>query len=213
MVNIKVFCWDFDGTLYHLTDEIWQAMYHAQYTVIANHTGWSFDRARQEHEKIYKIKFQSSQETTAFLSGLSIIETLKESERYYDRSQFVRRDEKLIALFGSLRSFRHIMVVNGWRVQEEPVLDILGIPRTTFETWVTPFETGVLKPNPKHLQAVLDYTHLPPETHLVIGDRETVDLVPAKSLGMKTCCVWQDKTSEVADITLPTVYDVLSLVV
>ena len=54
-------------------------------------------------------------------------------------------------------------------------------------------------------------TGLPPEAHLMIGDRELVDLAPAKNLGMHTCLVWSDKKSTIADATLLTVYDVAAM--
>ena len=57
----------------------------------------------------------------------------------------------------------------------------------------------------------MDTTGLPPEAHVMIGDRELVDLKPAKTLGIKTCLVWSDVPSDVADVTLSTVYDVPSM--
>jgi FMN phosphatase YigB (HAD superfamily) len=59
----------------------------------------------------------------------------------------------------------------------------------------------------------MEKTGLPPVAHLMIGDRERVDLVPAKKLGMKTCLVWAAEPSMVADITLPTVYDLSQVLV
>ena len=100
------------------------------------------------------------------------------------------------------------MFVNGWREREEPVLDILGLPRGTFEHWVTPEETHVVKPDPKHFRAILDYTKLLPENHLVIGDRLEVDLLPAKEMGMNTCLVNSpDISGGEVDYSLTSVYD------
>ena len=54
-------------------------------------------------------------------------------------------------------------------------------------------------------------TGLPAAAHIMIGDREAVDLAPAKMLGMKTCLVWSDSASLVADVTLKTVYEVATI--
>jgi FMN phosphatase YigB (HAD superfamily) len=45
----------------------------------------------------------------------------------------------------------------------------------------------------------------------MIGDREAVDLVPAKAVGMHTCLVWSEIKSTIADITLPDVYRVADI--
>ena len=45
------------------------------------------------------------------------------------------------------------------------------------------------------------------EEHLMIGDRDPVDLAPAQALGMHTCLVWTDTPGQHADITIPTTYD------
>ena len=76
---------------------------------------------------------------------------------------------------------------------------------------VTAETVGTVKPHPEGFRYILGKTGLPPEQHLMIGDREAVDLVPAKQLGMHTCLVWSEKKSAVADITLATVYDVVRL--
>jgi FMN phosphatase YigB (HAD superfamily) len=47
----------------------------------------------------------------------------------------------------------------------------------------------------------------------MIGDREKVDILPAKALGIRTCMVWAIKPSMVADITIPTVYELSQVLV
>jgi len=72
---------------------------------------------------------------------------------------------------------------------------------------VTSETVGTTKPHEAGFRYILAKTKLPPAQHLMIGDREAVDIVPAKKLGMKTCLVWSQVQSQIADITLPTVYD------
>ena len=210
--DIKILVWDFDGTLYQLNDAIWKDIYEAQFRVIMDHTGWSHEKAVSEHTKLYKVIYQSGTFTAAKLAGISVAQAVLETEKYFDREKYIRRDEKLITMFDKLKQYRHIMFVNGKKSCEEEALDILGIPRTTFEKWITPEEISAVKPDPACTKAILSYTKLPAVAHLVIGDRESVDLASAHNLGMKTCLVWSDTPGTIADVTLPTVYDVPSLI-
>jgi len=76
---------------------------------------------------------------------------------------------------------------------------------------VTSEIVGITKPDLAGFSSILDYTKLPPALHLMIGDREAIDHVPAKKLGMSTCLVWSEAKRSVVDLTLPTVYDVAKL--
>ncbi len=105
------------------------------------------------------------------------------------------------------------MFVNGKRSREEPVLEKLGLDPALFETWITPEITGVVKPDPKSVEAILTYSLLKPEYHVVVGDREHVDLAPAHDEGMKTCLVWSTRSGAIADVTLDTVYKMSDILV
>jgi FMN phosphatase YigB (HAD superfamily) len=209
--NIKVILWDFDGTLYQLNDTIWKDMYEAQFKVIMNHTGWTYEKAVEEHQKLYKVVYQSGTETAAKLSGITTAAAVLETEQYYDRTKYISYDQKLVDMFAALKNYRHIMFVNGKQSQEEIAIKKLGIPDGTMEKWITPELTGTVKPDPRHTLAALDYTGLPPVDHLIVGDREKVDLISGHILGLKTCLVATTVKSDVADFTLPTVYDLPSI--
>jgi FMN phosphatase YigB (HAD superfamily) len=211
MSGIQVIVWDFDGTFYRLNERMWEDILDAQYRVIMDHTGWTREKTVEEHRKVYKVLTQSGTDTVARLLGIPIARAVLETEKYYDRTKFISFDAKLVDLFQKLTGYRHLMLVNGKQGQEEKAIDKLGIPRSTFETWITPESTGSVKPDFRQFQAVLNYTCLPPMVHLVIGDRESVDLVPAHQLGMKTCLVWSDIPGRIADETVPSVYDVAAL--
>ena len=145
----------------------------------------------------------------AKLSGIATPTAAVECENYFDRKKYLKRDERLVELLAKLKNFRHFMLVNGIKAKAHEALVTLGLDLTQFEEIVTSEVVGENKPSEKGFQYILEKTKLPPEQHLMIGDRELVDLAPAKKLGMHTCLVWSDKTeSDVADIILPTVYEV-----
>ena len=209
--QIKGLIWDFDGTFYKPNAALWQDVRQAEYQTIMNHTGWSKKKTVIEFEDTHKHKFGSATQVAAFLSRISIVEAAVEMENYFDRRKYVQRDEKLIALFAKLKNFRHFTLANGVIEKHKQTLAVLGINPEIFEEMVTSETVGVTKPNPKGFEYILDKTKLAPSAHLMIGDREAIDLVPAKQLGMKTCLVWSDEKSEIADATLSSVYEVSSL--
>jgi len=210
--DVKVLVWDFDGTLYRAVPAFHQVILDAAYKVVAKHTGWSLAHATEEFHKVYKVTTPSSTETAAKLSGIPLKQAAIECElAKEDRAKFISRDEKLIDMFRRLSGFTHFILANGIREKVLPALDILGVPRSTFVDVVTSEVVGVTKPQPDGFLYIMKESGLPASAHMMIGDRETVDLVPAKKLGMRTCYVWSEEKSLVADVTIPTVYEILDV--
>lgn len=206
--DIKILIWDFDGTLYKPNPLLWHDVREGEYQTIINHTGWTRDKAEKEFQKLHKISVTSATEVAAVLSGITIVDAAVEMEQYFDRRKYVKHDEELIRLFKKLRGFRHFTLANGVITRQKETLGVLGVHPDTFKEMITSETVGFTKPHEAGFRYILDKTGLPPEHHLMIGDREAVDLVPAKKLGMKTCLVWSDTPSAIADRTLATVYTV-----
>ena len=204
--NIKVLIWDFDGTLYKPNPALFAEVREAEYKTIQIHTGWERAHVIEEFNKLHKKVYPSATETVGKLTGRTTTQAALEMENYFDRRKFLQRDEQLIKLFKLLKRYKHYILANGVRKRLEETLDVLGIPKNTFQEIVTSEIAGENKPSPLGFHYILGKTGLPPDQHLMIGDRELVDLAPAKALGMKTCLVWSDKKSDIADATLPDVY-------
>ncbi len=199
--------WDFDGTLYRPTKQSHDDTRNAEFQVIADRMGWSRQKAKEEFYKVYNIKTVSGTQAVALICRISTVEAATYCEHYMDRSKYLKRDAKLITMFQKLTQLQHYLLVNGLQKTIRDALDILGISSQTFEEIVTSEIVGENKPSLKGFQYILDKTKLAPAQHLMIGDREDVDLVPAKKLGMKTCLVWSRKKRAIADCTILTVYD------
>ena len=153
----------------------------------------------------------SSTETAARLAKITLREAAIECEQYKDRTKYLVRDDKLPEMFQQLSRFSHFILANGIREKIIPALDVLGISKNTFQDIVTSEVVGVNKPQPEGFLYVMNKTGLPASAHIMIGDREAVDLEPAKKLGMHTALVWSDTESRIAEITLQTVYDVVGV--
>lgn len=211
--DVRILIWDFDGTLYKPNKRLFAAVREAEYRTIREHTGWTRDQAVEVFEKLYKKVYPSATETVARIVGISTADAAAQMETYFDRRDFLSRDERLMELFKKLKRYRHIILANGVIRRHRETLKVLGVPEKTFELMVTSEVVGKTKPHPEGFQYILNYTNLLPDEHLMIGDREAVDLVPAKSLGMKTCLVWSDTPSLHSDVILPTVYDLSTILV
>jgi len=211
--SIKILIWDFDGTFYKQNAGLFGEVRESEYRAIMNHTGWTREKTIEEFKKLHKVTIQSATVVVAKLSNISIAEAAVESERYFDRRKYFHRDPRLVELFNTLAGFRHFILANGMIAKHNETLAVLGIPVGTFEEDVTAETVGVTKPDPAGFLYIMKKTGLAPDAHLMIGDRESVDIVPAKALGMHTCLVWSETKSTIADVTLPSVYDVAQLLV
>ena len=205
--DVEVIIWDIDGTLYPLSEETSQAVLESAYQVIERHTGWPRHKTIEEFEKVHNKVTLSQTEAVAVICNIPVTQAAKETDHHFNRTQYVKRDEKLITLFEQLRGLRHFVLGNGAQKTILEGLAALGLQPGTFDEIVTSETVGVNKPKDNGFRYILEKTGMPPAQHLMIGDREKVDLVPAHALGMKTCLVWSLKPGMIADITLPSVYD------
>jgi HAD superfamily hydrolase (TIGR01549 family) len=209
--DIQILIWDFDGTFYKPNQALFQAVRQGEYRTIMELRHMTYDAAVEEFAKYYKKITPSATQTVARICGVTTTDAALYMEKYYDRRQFLSRDEKLIDLFGTLKKHTHYILANGVRHRLEETLGVLGVPKHTFVEIVTSEQAGENKPSDKGFRYILKKTGLPAGSHLMIGDRESVDIIPAKAVGMHTCLVWSDTPSTFADVTLPTVYDIVTV--
>lgn len=211
MINptvISVCIWDFDGTFYRPDPGLFGMVRAAEIRVIMEHKKLSFDTAEALFQQYYRVKSASATEAVAMITGQTTAAAAQEMEEYYDRRPYLRRDQRLIDLFASLHQYTHYLLANGIARKIRESLAVLGVPETTFTEIVTSETVGVNKPNPAGYRYILGKTGLPPERHIMIGDRPVVDLSEAKKQGMQTCLVWVADTAPYIDAVLPDVYGV-----
>jgi HAD superfamily hydrolase (TIGR01549 family) len=209
--DIQVIIWDFDLTLYHKIPELNDDFQKALIKVICTHTDLNEKEARIEFDKIHPSMFASDTKSIAYLSNIPVSQAATELEWYFDRTKYLKYDTKLVDMFKKLSNFRHFILTNGIAAKVREGLNVLGLDFVNFEAIVTSEITGVNKPDPKGLIYIMNITKLPARVHLMVGDRDNVDLVGAQKLGMKTCLVWNE--SEIADVSIPTIYDFEKIVV
>jgi HAD superfamily hydrolase (TIGR01549 family) len=211
--GVNVIIWDVDGTLYPPTRDVIDAVLESAYCTIEKHKGWTRTQTIQEFQKVHGVSTQSQTEAVARICQIPTLVAAQETDRFFDRTRFIAKDQKLVTLFESLAGFRHFILGNGAQKTIAQGIKALGLDRSVFDEIVTSETVGVNKPEENGFRYIMEKTGLPASEHLMVGDRENIDLVPAKKLGMRTCLVWARKRSTVADITLPTVYDLTQVLV
>jgi len=209
--GISVCIWDFDGTLYRLNHALWENIRASEIEVIMAHTGWAEEKAKEEFYKIYPNITPSGTKTTSMLANISNAQASVESSRGTKYDAYLHTDVKLTDMFSCLSTYVHYMLVNGSQESVTRGLHLLDVNTHIFKEIVTSELVGETKPSIKGFEYILKKTGLSPEKHLMIGDREQVDLAPAKSVGIKTCLAWADVKSEIADVTIPTIYDIVGV--
>jgi len=218
-MNVKIIIWDFDGTFYPQNKAVSAAMEERQYQTIMRHKGWDHQKAKEAFWKVYPSKTTSGNVAVGLVTGISTAKAAVENEIGFDRLSFIQKDKRLPELFEKLKNYRHFILGNGVKANLEKTAKGLGIFEY-FEEIVTSEVVGTNKPDLAGFLYIMKKTGLSPSEHLMVGDREAVDLVPAKALGMHTCLVtWGSgfselpKTGKSVDIAVPTVYDIPEMLI
>jgi len=219
--GIRVIIWDFYGTLYPMNRDINRAMEEEQYRTIMRYKKCGKEEAEKIFWSVYPATTTSGNAAVGIICGIPTAQAARENEQNFNRLPYIQKDTKLIDLFKKLIGFSHYILGNGVKKKLEETVRRLGIPDGTFEEIVTSETVGVNKPDTAGFRYIMQKSGYHPGEHLMVGDREIVDLAPAKSLGIKTCLVtWgnaypeltkiRDVSSSV-DVFVSTVYDVAPL--
>ncbi len=202
--NIQVLIWDVDGTLYR-NDNLANEIYNSFIQIVAHHLEIDFNTAKKIFQK-QKYSRKTWGQKTEKITGLKEKDVLYVIEKQVDKSDFLEKDNKLIALFKDkkIQKFKHYILTNSSRHQTDKVLTALGlIPEVlNFEEKFTLESFKQIKPHRSCFEKILSHSGLAPGSHLMIGDELVVDIIPAKKMGIKTCHVYSSKKSKYADIHL-----------
>lgn len=218
--EIEILVWDLDGTLYQNIPNLLSLMRKAFIKILEEHRKIEDKEAEKLLNDTVKI-YKSATKSLMVLGCGQRKQISQRIEEIVNKPAFLKIDRKLQTLFQELSIFRHILLSNTTHKTIVSELEALGLHHNLFEMIVGVDDTGITKPDLMFFQPVLNYTNLPAEKHLMIGDRVEVDLLPAKKLGMKTCLVWDSSTQEGAcpeqsegiDFLLPTVYEVSNILI
>lgn len=205
--KIKIIAWDLDTTLYQPDPALGKAFLDGCIEEVAKKKNLSFKDAKIIFDK---VRLTTDSSTQAMMNlGVGDFYTVWEIQKRIGKVNYLRKDPKILKTLKKLKNYRHFIISNSVPEEIETVLKAIGLDKSYFEKCISVADVGAPKPSPKPFEFLLKLTGLKSEEHLMVGDREKVDIEPAKKLGMKTILVWGK--SKMADLSLPTVYDIVKV--
>lgn len=218
MENIKVLIFDVDGTLYKDVPAFSKILHTFRIEKIANHFKISKKEAEEKLANMEK-KYKSVTKGFQKLGFGTLLSIVRATERVTDRRKYIEKDSAVVKLMINLsKKYRLFLLRNGTIKASLQVLEALGFEKKQEEVFERVFSSvedfGSMKPDLESFIGVLTYTKLKPEEHLMVGDRISVDLTPAKKMGMKTALVTWGKKFENnpgVDYYLNSIYDIQNL--
>jgi HAD superfamily hydrolase (TIGR01509 family) len=192
MKKIEAVIFDIDGTLYPLDDKDESDIRTSKLgkTIESNCIRYFQNQFKLEAEAAKAI-FIDLRERYKGQVSLAVEKEfgLSRSEYFAFTWDFPVQDfvDKNVELVKSLQqlSIQAGILTAAPKVWAERVLEFLQI-RTIFGEVVFTGDPDIRKPNPQAFQQVADFLKLDPTQILAVGDQEETDILPAKSLGMKT---------------------------
>ena len=202
--GVRYLIWDVDGTLYKSDEGLLCSIRQEVYSRIADKLGLALDDAK----KLFQEYYERLGGATAAVVKMGLSRRLiTEASEAVDKAEYLHSDERLKHMLKvEFKAYRQLIVTNTSREGTLRALEILGIDVKIFEAMITADDVEHSKPHPEAFVKALGLTNVPAQAHTSIGDREAVDIVPAKRLGMRTMMVGGE--SKLAGYSVPTVYEV-----
>jgi putative hydrolase of the HAD superfamily len=186
--DIKVLAWDLDGTLYPPTEELNQAIEQALVEALAAALDCSM-AAAAKHYTLQKTKLKSSTKVLN-QAGINGHQFFTDLWTNLPLEQFIQPNPDLERLFSTSKNLTHALHTNSNTLEiVKRKLACVGLSINHFTHIMTFPRDGYQKPDLQAFQMLVDELDETPEKILYIGDRNEVDLEPAKQLGLHTALI------------------------
>ena len=186
---IKVILFDLDGTLYK-NPEVRKKFAEAAYHALAKLKKISVEEAKsmieETREKLKeKHGFPVPYTLTLIRFGMPVEMWHKENIDFFDPRDYLSENGELKEMLLGLRKrCRLAILTNNNEVQAQRILEALQV-RDLFDRVFSYNSFKTMKPNPDFFKKAAKEMDVNPDECLVVGDRYSVDLIPAQDLGMK----------------------------
>ena len=205
---IKHIWFDIEGTLTIRSDEFNKAHNQLRYKTFAEIVGKPLtEELKQKFEKLY-AKCGSNSAVFRSLGCTSDFWQIRFNT--LDKTKFYKPIKTVYTTLEKLKEKISISIFTNLKPDEiENILKIIQIDKGWFTFIISGDDIKERKPELDGFYEIIKRTGLPPAEILYVGDRVSVDIIPAKKVGMKTCLVW-DKSNE-ADYSFEKFEDILSI--
>lgn len=186
---IKVILFDLDGTLYK-SPEVRKKFAEAAYHALAKLKKISVKEAKsmieETREKLKeKHGFPVPYTLTLVRFGMPVEMWHKENIDFFDPRDYLSQNGELKEMLLGLRKrCRLAILTNNNEVQAQRILEALQVG-DLFDRVFSYNSFKTMKPNPEFFMKAAKEMDVNPDECLVVGDRYSVDLIPAQDLGMK----------------------------
>jgi len=186
---IKVILFDLDGTLYNST-EVRKKFAEAAYHALAKLKNITVEEAaaliEDTREKLKKKHgFPVPYTLTLVRFGMPVETWHKENIDFFDPRDYLSANGELRELLLDLKKRCKLAILtNNNEVQATRILEALKV-QDLFDRVFTYNTFKTMKPNPLFFKKAAKEMEVQPEECLVVGDRYSVDLIPAQDMGMQ----------------------------
>jgi HAD superfamily hydrolase (TIGR01549 family) len=186
---IKVILFDLDGTLYD-SAEVRGKFAEAAYHALAKLKNIPVEEAtaliEDTREKLKeKHGFPVPYTLTLVRFGMPVETWHKENISYFDPRDYLSANDELRKMLLVLKKrCRLAILTNNNEVQAKRILEALKV-QDLFDRVFTYNTFKTMKPNPQFFKKAAKAMEVTLEECLVVGDRYSVDLIPAQELGMQ----------------------------
>jgi FMN phosphatase YigB (HAD superfamily) len=140
--------------------------------------------ARLEEERV-RLGVATRGEALQELFGFGLAEMNRHREALTEPRRFLRPDPRLVATLERLAAdFTLLLGTNNTPVLAREVLAVLGVPAELFTVIVSGECAGAAKPHRRFFDEIASRSGFSFAEMASLGDRDAVDLAPARALGM-----------------------------
>ena len=186
---IKEVWFDLNGTLTLQTPEFLEAQDNLCYRAYSEATHQPItDELKAEYKAAYKEHGSKS----AVFKALGMPQEFWQN--YFntlDESEYYKPDERIYKTVDAIRQLRPIgLLSNSTPDRIDRTLRTVNIDPAWFTHILSNHDISEPKPNPEGFELMIERSDANPDELVFVGDREDVDILPAKKLGIKTVMVW-----------------------
>jgi len=186
---IKHIWFDMAGTLYRETGEFQVQHDKLRYeTYAAVISEKDLEVAREKYEELYK----------QYGSNSAVFRSLGKPSDYWQRAfddidltSLVSPDESITNGLREVKTIVPISLFSNLKPEKiKSVLELLGIPSDYFTHILSGDDIKERKPALDGFHRMIEVSGIDAAAIMYVGDRVSVDIKPAKEVGMTTCLIW-----------------------
>lgn len=203
-MEIKHIWFDFSQTIAFENTEMHDQMKYETYASVLGKP--VIQELKDEYEALYREKKSNS----------GVFTSLGLDSSFWSK-HYSAADPKLLLRLADpkipevLQKLREKTPISMWsNIHAEKILPSLGIEPKWFTYFLSPNEVKNPKPALDGFKLVIEKSSLPSENILFVGDSIEKEMLPAKSLGIRTCLMW--KTAPEPDYCCDSFDQLLTLV-